>query len=158
MIKIVAVGKIKDKNLKGLIDEYIKRISPYSNVKIIEVNDEPIKKNSNEALDEIVKNNEGNKVLKHIDNDDFVYVLDLRGKQFDSVELSKSIDEVLTYKSSNITFVIGGSLGLSKDLINRANVRWKLSDCTFPHQIVRLLLVEQIYRVFTLLNNMPYHK
>lgn len=158
MIKIVAVGKIKDKNLKGLIDEYIKRISPYSNVKIIEVNDEPIKKNSNEALDEIVKNNEGKKVLKHIDNDDFVYVLDLRGKQFDSVELSKSIDEVLTYKSSNITFVIGGSLGLSKDLINRANVRWKLSDCTFPHQIVRLLLVEQIYRVFTLLNNMPYHK
>lgn len=158
MIKIVAVGKIKDKNLKGLIDEYIKRISPYSNVKIIEVNDEPIKKNSNEALDEIVKNNEGNKVLKHIDNDDFVYVLDLRGKQFDSVELSKSIDEVLTYKSSNITFVLGGSLGLSKDLINRANVRWKLSDCTFPHQIVRLLLVEQIYRVFTLLNNMPYHK
>lgn len=158
MIKIVAVGKIKDKNLKGLIDEYIKRISPYSNVKIIEVNDEPIKKNSNEALDEIVKNNEGKKVLKHIDNDDFVYVLDLRGKQFDSVELSKSIDEVLTYKSSNITFVLGGSLGLSKDLINRANVRWKLSDCTFPHQIVRLLLVEQIYRVFTLLNNMPYHK
>ncbi len=158
MIKIVAVGKIKDKNLKGLIDEYIKRISPYSNVKIIEVNDEPIKKNSNEALDEIVKNNEGNKVLKHIDNDDFVYVLDLRGKQFDSVELSKSIDEVLTYKSSNITFVLGGSLGLSKDLINRANVRWKLSDCTFPHQIVRLLLVEQIYRVFTLLNNMTYHK
>lgn len=158
MIKIVAVGKIKDKNLKGLIDEYIKRISPYSNVKIIEVNDEPIKKNSNEALDEIVKNNEGKKVLKHIDNDDFVYVLDLRGKQFDSVELSKSIDEVLTYKSSNITFVLGGSLGLSKDLINRANVRWKLSDCTFPHQIVRLLLVEQIYRVFTLLNNMTYHK
>ncbi|MGB4614246.1 MAG: 23S rRNA (pseudouridine(1915)-N(3))-methyltransferase RlmH [Erysipelotrichaceae bacterium] len=155
MIKIIAVGKIKEKSLKKLIDDYVKRISYYSSVKIIEVNDEP---NSKKTQDEIIKNIEGQRVLKHIKDNDYVYLLDLNGKEYDSLSFSKSIDDVMTYKSSDIVFVIGGSLGLSDELIKRSDIRWKLSNCTFPHQIVRLLLVEQIYRAFSILNNLPYHK
>jgi 23S rRNA (pseudouridine1915-N3)-methyltransferase len=155
MIKIIAVGKIKEKSLKKLIDDYVKRISYYSNVKIIEVSDEP---NSKKTQEELIKNIEGQRVLKHIKDNDYVYLLDLNGKEYDSLSFSKSIDDVMTYKSSDIVFVIGGSLGLSDELIKRSDIRWKLSNCTFPHQIVRLLLVEQIYRAFSILNNLPYHK
>jgi len=155
MIKIIAVGKIKEKSLKKLIDDYVKRISYYSNVKIIEVSDEP---NSKKTQEEQIKNIEGQRVLKHIKDNDYVYLLDLNGKEYDSLSFSKSIDDVMTYKSSDIVFVIGGSLGLSDELIKRSDIRWKLSNCTFPHQIVRLLLVEQIYRAFSILNNLPYHK
>ena len=155
MIKIIAVGKIKEKSLKKLIDDYVKRISYYSNVKIIEVSDEP---NSKKTQEELIKNIEGQRVLKHIKDNDYVYLLDLNGKEYDSLSFSKSIDDVMTYKSSDIVFVIGGSLGLSDELIKRSNIRWKLSNSTFPHQIVRLLLVEQIYRAFSILNNLPYHK
>ncbi len=158
MIKIIAVGKIKDSNLQSLIDEYIKRITPYSSIKIIEVNDEPIPKNASQAINEQVKDAEGNKVLKHINDDEFVYVLDLHGKVKDSLAFSKQLEDTFTYNSSKVVFVIGGSLGLSDGIITRANFRWKLSDCTFPHQIVRLLLVEQIYRSFSIINNLPYHK
>ncbi|MDI9519019.1 MAG: 23S rRNA (pseudouridine(1915)-N(3))-methyltransferase RlmH [Bacillota bacterium] len=155
MIKIIAVGKIKEKSLKKLIDDYVKRISYYSSVKIIEVNDEP---NNKKIQEEQIKNIEGQRVLKHIKDNDYVYLLDLNGKEYDSLSFSKSIDDVMTYKSSDIVFVIGGSLGLSDELIKRSDIRWKLSNCTFPHQIVRLLLVEQIYRAFSILNNLPYHK
>lgn len=155
MIKIIAVGKIKEKSLKKLIDDYVERISYYSNVKIIEVSDEP---NSKKTQEELIKNIEGQRVLKHIKDNDYVYLLDLNGKEYDSLSFSKSIDDVMTYKSSDIVFVIGGSLGLSDELIKRSDIRWKLSNCTFPHQIVRLLLVEQIYRAFSILNNLPYHK
>ena len=98
--------------------------------------------------EEQIKNIEGQRVLKHIKDNDYVYLLDLNGKEYDSLSFSKSIDDVMTYKSSDIVFVIGGSLGLSDELIKRSDIRWKLSNCTFPHQIVRLLLVEQIYRAF----------
>ena len=155
MIKIIAVGKIKEKSLKKLIDDYVERISYYSNVKIIEVSDEP---NSKKTQEELIKNIEGQRVLKHIKDNDYVYLLDLNGKEYDSLSFSKSIDDVMTYKSSDIVFVIGVSLGLSDELIKRSNIRWKLSNSTFPHQIVRLLLVEQIYRAFSILNNLPYHK
>ncbi|NLC96786.1 MAG: 23S rRNA (pseudouridine(1915)-N(3))-methyltransferase RlmH [Erysipelotrichaceae bacterium] len=158
MIKIICVGKIKEKNLNNLINDYIKRINMFNTVKVIEVSDEPNFKKENESLNEQVKNIEGLKVLKHINDDEFVYVLDLNGNDMDSFKFAKSIDEAMTYKSSKLVFVIGGSLGLSKDIIDRANIRWKLSSVTFPHQIVRLLLVEQIYRAFSIINNLPYHK
>lgn len=155
MIKIVVVGKIKEKSLQALIDEYLKRIKYFTKVSLIEVDDEAIGKNGKE--EDKVKQVEGSRVLRHIGNDEFVCLLDLHGKAYDSIFLAKELDKAFN-RYSKITFVIGGSLGLSLDLINRADVRWKLSDCTFPHQIVRLLVVEQIYRFFAINNNLPYHK
>ncbi len=157
MIKLVVVGKIKEKALKSLIDEYILRITNFSKIKLIEVNDEPIFKNGNDALNNKVKDTEGENILKQLDDSEFVYLLDLHGKSISSEALAKHIDQTLI-KNSKLTFVIGGSLGLSEKVIDRANFRWKLSDNTFPHQLVRLLVVEQIYRCFTINNNLPYHK
>lgn len=158
MIKIVCVGKIKEKSLKDLIDEYFKRIHIFSNIEIIEIKDISIPKKSSDLINEDIKNKEGIEVLKKINDKDYVILLDLKGKEFDSIEISKKIDEIQTNISSNICFVIGGSLGVSDELIKRANIRWCLSKCTFPHQVVRLLVVEQIYRSFTILNNTSYHK
>lgn len=157
MIKLVVVGKIKEKALKSLIDEYLLRITNFSKIKLIEVNDEPIFKNGNDALNNKVKDTEGENILKQLDDSEFVYLLDLHGKSISSEALAKHIDQTLI-KNSKLTFVIGGSLGLSEKVIDRANFRWKLSDNTFPHQLVRLLVVEQIYRCFTINNNLPYHK
>lgn len=152
MIKIIAVGKIKDKNLASLIDDYTKKINKYHKLEIIEVKDEPIDSNENHVLDV-----EGERVLKKIDDNDYVILLDLHGKSIDSVGFAKKIDK-LFISYSKIVFVIGGSLGLSKALINRANERIKLSDLTFLHNMTRLILLEQIYRSFKILNNETYHK
>ena len=157
MIKIIAVGKIKEKALKSLIDEYVQRITQFSKINIIEVNDEPIPKNAKEAINEKIKNIEGENILRHISDDEFVYLLDLHGKDYSSEVLSKNLNDNFNI-TSKITFVIGGSLGLSSSVVNRANIRWKLSSCTFPHQIVRLLVVEQIYRLLSIKHNLPYHK
>lgn len=157
MIKLVVVGRIKEKSLKSLIDDYVARISFFHKINVIEINDEPIKKKSNEALDNQVKVIEGKNILKNISDDEFVYLLDLHGKAFDSISLARHVDNSFN-SNSKITFVIGGSLGLSDEVVGRANIRWKLSECTFPHQIVRLLLVEQIYRFFAINNGLPYHK
>ena len=153
MITIVAVGKLKEKAWKELSDEYVKRISSYSKVEIIEVADE-----TNRLEEAKVKKLEGERILKAIKKDSFVVLLDLRGRMLSSVELSMKIDEINTYHSSNITFIIGGSLGVSDEVFARADYKWKLSDLTFPHNLVRILLLEQIYRSYRILNNEPYHK
>ena len=153
MITIVAVGKLKEKAWKELSDEYVKRISSYSKVEIIEVVDE-----TNRLEEAKVKKLEGERILKAIKKDSFVVLLDLRGRMLNSVELSMKIDEINTYHSSNITFIIGGSLGVSDEVFARADYKWKLSDLTFPHNLVRILLLEQIYRSYRILNNEPYHK
>ncbi|MFV0379851.1 MAG: 23S rRNA (pseudouridine(1915)-N(3))-methyltransferase RlmH [Anaerorhabdus sp.] len=158
MIKIVAVGKLKEKYLHDAIKEYSKRISAYSKLEIIEVMDESIGAKASDSEIEKIKKEEGSKILSKISDDDFVIVLDLNGKSLSSIELSEVVDEVFTYRTDKISFVIGGSLGFSQEVINRSNLRWKLSDCTFPHQIVRVLLVEQIYRVFKIMKNENYHK
>ena len=153
MITIVAVGKLKEKAWKELSDEYVKRISSYSKVEIIEVADE-----TNRLEEAKVKKLEGERILKAIKKDSFVVLLDLRGRMLNSVDLSMKIDEINTYHSSNITFIIGGSLGVSDEVFARADYKWKLSDLTFPHNLVRILLLEQIYRSYRILNNEPYHK
>jgi 23S rRNA (pseudouridine1915-N3)-methyltransferase len=153
VITIVAVGKLKEKAWKELSDEYVKRISSYSKVEIIEVVDE-----TNRLEEAKVKKLEGERILKAIKKDSFVVLLDLRGRMLNSVELSMKIDEINTYHSSNITFIIGGSLGVSDEVFARADYKWKLSDLTFPHNLVRILLLEQIYRSYRILNNEPYHK
>lgn len=152
MIKIICIGKIKDKNLRNLIDDYVSKINHYHSLEIIEVKDEPIIDD-----EEKVKEIEANRALKHIDINDYVILLDLHGKQIDSIAFAKKIDEIFI-RSSKICFVIGGSLGIGESLIKRANYRLKLSDMTFLHQMTRLILLEQIYRSFKILNNEKYHK
>ncbi len=154
MISIVAVGKIKEKSLASLIDEYKKRISGYSKIEIVEVNDEP----NDKLEDEKVKQLEGQRILKQIKKDSYVILLDLRGEMLDSVKFAKKLETINTYQSSHITFVIGGSLGVSEEVRQRADYLLKLSDMTFPHNIARLLILEQIYRSYKILNHESYHK
>lgn len=152
MIKIVCVGKLKDKNLESLINDYIKKINKYHKLEVVEVKDEPIICDEKSVLDK-----EGKRVLDKIGNDEYVILLDLHGKSIDSISLANKIDK-LFISNSKITFVIGGSLGLSDDLRKRANEAIKLSDLTFLHQMTRLILLEQIYRSFKILNHETYHK
>lgn len=152
MIKILCVGKLKDKHLASLIDDYTKRINRYHKLEIIEVKDEPINDNEVEVL-----NIEGERVLSKINDDEYVILLDLHGKSIDSLSLANKIDKIFVH-NSKLTFVIGGSLGLSDKLRKRANEAIKLSDLTFLHQMTRLILLEQIYRSFKILNHETYHK
>ena len=152
MIKIIGIGKIKDKNLSSLIDDYQKKINRYHKIEIVEVKDEPIRDNEKDVLDI-----EASRVLKLIQEQDYVILLDLHGKEIDSLEFAKKIDQLFISKP-RIVFVIGGSLGLGEKLLQRANYRLKLSEMTFLHGMTRLILVEQIYRAFKILNNETYHK
>lgn len=152
MIRIIGIGKIKDKNLATLIDDYQKKINRYHKFEIIEVKDEPIRDNEKEVLDI-----EASRVLKLIQDQDYVILLDLHGKEMDSVSFAEKLDKLFISKS-RIVFVIGGSLGLGEELIKRSNNRLKLSEMTFLHGMTRLILVEQIYRAFKILNNETYHK
>lgn len=153
MITVIAVGKLKEKAYKDLVDEYVKRLSAYTKVEIIEVADE-----TNQLEETKVKKLEGERILKAIKKDSFTVLLDLRGRMLNSNELSLKIQEINTYHSSNITFIIGGSLGVSDEVYSRADYKWKLSDLTFPHNLVRVILLEQIYRSYKIMNNEPYHK
>jgi len=152
MIKIIAVGKIKDEHLKALIDDYQKKINRYHKIEIIEVKDEPIKDNELDVL-----NKEGDRVLEKISKDEYVITMDLHGKTIDSISLANKIDKTFI-NYSKITFIIGGSLGLSESIRKRSNELIKLSDLTFLHQMTRLILLEQIYRSFKILNHETYHK
>ena len=154
MIRIVAVGKIKEKAMKQLIEEYAKRISAYSRLEIAEVDDEPNVNN----MDDNVRQIEGERILKQIKKDSYVILLDLKGKTLSSEELAEKISRINTYQSSNITFVIGGSLGVSEQVKQRADFMLKMSDMTFPHNLARLIILEQIYRSYKILNHEPYHK
>lgn len=158
MIKIIGIGKIKDKHLQALCDTYTKRIQPYHKLEIVEVADETIGNNASSKDEEILMEKEGEKVLTKIKDSDFIILLDLHGEELDSVGLSKKIQDIQTYKTSNITFVIGGSLGVSQGLIKRSNYRLRLSKLTFLHQMTRLILLEQIYRSFKIASNETYHK
>lgn len=151
MIKIVCVGKIKEKYFKDAINEYIKRIGKYTKLEIIEIND----------LDRLniadILKKEGESILKHIKDRDYVVTLEIEGMKLNSIELASKIDNML-FKNSNITFVIGGSYGLSDEVKNRSNFKLSFSDFTFPHQLFRVILLEQIYRSFKINNNESYHK
>ncbi len=154
MISIIAVGKIKEKSLKSLIDEYVKRISGYTKIEIIEVNDEPNDKLEQEKVLSI----EAQRILKQIKKDSYVILLSLKGKQSDSLEFASMLEKINTYNSSHITFVIGGSLGVSDEVEKRADYLLNLSKLTFPHNLARLIILEQIYRAFKINNNETYHK
>ena len=158
MIRIAAVGRIKEKWMREGIADYLKRIQPYEKTEIIEVEDEKAPESNSDAENEKVKTTEGSKLLKQIRDTDYVVLLDLAGKEMDSVSLSKHIESVHTRGYNRIVFVIGGSLGVSRELIARADFRWKLLVNTFPHQLCRIIVLEQIYRAFRILHHEPYHK
>ena len=158
IIDILCVGKIKEDYLKLGIKEYLTRLSSYAKVSIVEVPDSKVKDNPHVADIEKVKVEEGDRLLSKIKKSDYVITLDLNQKEFDSVEFSKFIEKKIEEGGSKITFVIGGSYGLSDEVKRRANYLISLSKMTFLHQMTRLILLEQIYRSFKILNNETYHK
>ena len=151
MIKILCIGKIKEKFFKEAINEYLKRISKHSKIEIIEVED--IDLNNKELNIEKEKNN----LLKYINDKDYIVTLEIEGKQMDSIEFSKTINRTLI-NYPNITFIIGGSYGIHKDIKNKSNLKLSFSKMTFPHQLFRIILLEQIYRGFKIMKNESYHK
>ncbi|MGG3736551.1 23S rRNA (pseudouridine(1915)-N(3))-methyltransferase RlmH [Aeribacillus pallidus] len=157
-ISIISVGKLKEKYLKQGINEYTKRLSAYAKVDIIEVPDEKAPEQLSETEVELVKKKEGERILAKIHSDTYVIALAIEGKMKSSEELAESLDKLATYGKSKIAFVIGGSLGLHKDVMQRANEALSFSKMTFPHQLMRLILLEQIYRAFRINRGEPYHK
>ena len=157
-IKVYAIGKIKEAYLKTGINEYLTRIKPYSQIEIVEVKDEPINDNPSIKDIEKAKNEEGSRVLKLLKNNEYLIALDLNKKQFKSEEFADFLMQKLVENGSSVSFVIGGSYGLSDELKARSNYSISLSNMTFLHQMTRLILLEQIYRAFKILNKEVYHK
>ncbi len=157
-ITILCVGKVKEKFYVQAIEEYSKRLSRYCKLEIIEVQDEKTPDNASENLNLQIKQKEGERILAAIKDDAYVCALAIEGKMLDSVELSQKIDRLGIEGKSNIVFVIGGSLGLSKEVLDRADYYLSFSKMTFPHQLMRVILLEQIYRSYRIIKGEPYHK
>jgi len=157
-ITVVSVGKLKEKYLKQGIQEYLKRLSAYAKVDIIEVADEKAPENLSEAEMEEVKRKEGERILSHVGDDTYVFTLEIKGKMLTSEEFAKKLDDLATYGKSKIAFIIGGSLGISKEVQSRSDMAISFSKMTFPHQVMRLILLEQVYRGYRINRGEPYHK
>ena len=150
MIKIICIGTIKEKEMRLLIEEYLKRIQKYTKIEIIELSD------YNYDVKETLKN-EASLIMKHISSKDYVITLEIEGKELDSIEFAEKIRQT-QITNSNISFIIGGSFGLDISIKERSNFKLSFSKLTFPHQLFRLILLEQIYRSFKIINNETYHK
>lgn len=157
-ITIITVGKLKEKYLKQGIQEYLKRLTAYAKVDIVEVSDEKAPENMSEAEMMEVKQKEGQRILGNIGADTYVVTLEIGGKMLSSEQLAAKMDELATYGKSKIAFVIGGSLGISEAVEKRSDLALSFSKMTFPHQLMRLVLIEQIYRGFRINRGEPYHK
>ena len=157
-IRIIGVGKIKEKYMQQGIWEYSKRLSRYCNLEIIEVEDEKSPQNLSEKEKNIIKSKEGDRILSKIPSSSYIISLVIDGKKLNSEELSKKVETLMIDGLDNITFIIGGSLGLSKEVIDRSNFKLSFSKMTFPHQLMRLILLEQVYRGFRIMRGEPYHK
>lgn len=156
-INIICVGKIKEKFFKDAIDEYSKRLSKYCKLNILELPDEKIPDKVNLSIENEVKEKECSNIISHLKSDSYNIALDLKGKELDSVEFSTNIDSI-SMRNSKITFIIGGSLGLTDKLLSLCDEKICFSKMTFPHQLIRIFLLEQIYRAFKISNNESYHK
>ena len=156
-IKIICLGKLKESYLIEGINEYSKRISKYANLDIIELQDEPLPISPSEKEVEIIKQKECEKILKHIKPSDFVCCLDLTGKQLSSEEFAYKIKDITVKGFSTIDFIIGGTVGLEKTLVSNSDFVLSFSKLTFPHQLIRFFLTEQLFRCFKILNNERYH-
>ena len=157
-ITVISVGKLKEKYLKQAIDEYSKRLTRYCKIDIIELPDEKTPDNASEKEELQIKDKEGQLILSKIKDNMFVIAMDLNAKQMTSEEFSKFIETQGIMGNSNITFVIGGSYGLADSIKNKANMHLSFSKMTFPHQLFRVILLEQIYRAYKINNNESYHK
>ncbi|MDF2067481.1 23S rRNA (pseudouridine(1915)-N(3))-methyltransferase RlmH [Bacillus sp. Cr_A10] len=157
-IQIISVGKLKEKYLKLGIDEYTKRLSSYAKIDLVEVPDEKAPENLSDADMEIVKKKEGERILAKIGADTYVIALAIDGKMKSSEQLASDLESLMTYGKSKIAFVIGGSLGLHEEVLKRADEKLSFGKMTLPHQLMKLVLVEQIYRAFRIIKGEPYHK
>lgn len=157
-ITILCVGKVKEKFYREAIDEFSKRLSRYCKLEIIEVADEKTEEQASENEIRLVKEKEGERLLKNVKEDAYVITLCIDGKQLDSEELSEKMDKLGVSGTSHIYFIIGGSLGLADEVIKRADFKLSFSKMTFPHQLMRVILLEQIYRAYRIMNHEPYHK
>lgn len=157
-ITIITVGKIKEKYFTMAIDEYSKRLGRYVKLDIVEVADEKTPDGASDTEERLIRQKEGERILKVLKEDSYVITLEIEGKMLDSVELSEKINQIGVSGKGHITFIIGGSLGLSDEVKNRADFKLSFSKMTFPHQLMRVVLLEQIYRSYRILGNEPYHK
>jgi 23S rRNA (pseudouridine1915-N3)-methyltransferase len=157
-ITIICVGRIKEKFYRDAVAEYEKRLGKYCRLEIIEVQDEKTPDRASAALEEQIKAKEASRILKYLREDAFVYSLEITGKQPDSLELAAGLDALLVKGISHVQFIIGGSLGLHESVSSRADSALSFSRMTFPHQLMRVILLEQIYRSFRINSGEPYHK
>ncbi len=157
-INIVCVGKIKEKYLKMGISEFTKRLSKYCKLNIVEVADEKTPDGVSETVVDSIKLKEAQRMMPKIKENSFCIVLDINGERFDSESMAKKLDTLMVRGNSDFTFVIGGSLGVHENVLKRADMKLSFSDFTFPHQMMRLFLLEQIYRWFRINSGEPYHK
>lgn len=157
-IKILCIGNLKEKYWKEAVLEYSKRLSSYCNIEIIEQKEARLPSNPSSADEKNVLQAEGQSLLKTISNADYVIALDVKGKKLSSESLSTKLSDLGINGNSDIVFIIGGSLGLSQEVLGRADLKLSFSDMTFPHQMMRVILLEQIYRAYKIMRNEPYHK
>ena len=157
-ITLITVGKIKEKYLKDAISEYSKRLSRYCKLEIIEVADEKTPDNASQIVEDGTRDKEGERILKYVKEDAFVVTLEIKGKLLTSEELADKIETLGIQGTSHIIFIIGGSIGLGNEVLKRSNYALSFSKMTFPHQLMRVILLEQIYRSYRIINHEPYHK
>lgn len=157
-ITILTVGKIKEKYFRDAIAEYQKRLSKYCKLEIVEVADEKTPDHASEVMEESIRQKEGERLLHYIKDGAYVVTLEIKGKELDSVALANKIDQLGIQGTSHLIFIIGGSLGLGKNVLTKSNFALSFSPMTFPHQLMRVILLEQIYRSYRIISGEPYHK
>ena len=157
-ITLLTVGKIKEKFLRDAIAEYSKRLSKYCKLEIIEVADEKTPDHASEVVEKSIRDKEGERLMRYIRDDDYVITLEIGGKMLDSVAFSRQLENLGIRGQGHICFVIGGSIGLGDALVKRSDYALSFSKMTFPHQLMRVILLEQIYRSYRIMTNQPYHK
>ncbi len=157
-ISLITVGKIKEKYLRDAIAEYSKRLSRYCKLEIIEVMDEKTPDHASQAVEKGIKDKEAERILKYIKEGSYIFSLEISGKQLTSEELADKINELGIQGESHLVFIIGGSLGLGEEILKKSRFALSFSKMTFPHQLMRVILLEQIYRSYRIINGEPYHK
>lgn len=157
-ITLITVGKIKEKYLKDAIAEYTKRLSKYCKLEIVEVADEKTPDNASENVENTIRAKEAERILKYVKDDAYVITLEIQGKQLTSEELADKIDRLGVQGTSHIIFIIGGSIGLGEEVLKKSDFALSFSKMTFPHQLMRVILLEQVYRSYRIISGEPYHK
>jgi len=157
-ITILCVGKIKETFYRQAIEEYVKRLGKYCKIEIIEVPDEKTPDKASEVMENQIKEKEAERMIEKLKDDSYLFTLEIKGKKFTSESFAETIEKLTVQGKSHLTFVIGGSLGLHEKILKLSNQPISFSDMTFPHQLMRVILTEQIYRAFRIINHEPYHK